>query len=170
MWEIWTNSLMPKALKIAQSPINCPKSNKLPNLVTLLNDQDPVLLIDPFAACQPKGSFTRGKKCIRFWQTVALPQKIEKVGREPWSSGYGKRLTFQRSRVRFPAPYTGWTFFTFICCKNCLKRPKINEKEAGLAHFLKKVALKSKFHFSSETDVTLACKQFIIKDEKAFTC
>ena len=40
----------------------------------------------------------------------------------------------------FPTPYTGWTFFTFICCKNCnavcLKKPKINEKEAGLAHFL----------------------------------
>ena len=32
-------------------------------------------------------------------------------------------------------------FFTYICCKNfnvCLKRPKINEKEAGLAHFFKK--------------------------------
>ena len=50
----------------------------------------------------------------------------------------GKRLTFQRSWVRFPAPYTGWTFFTFICCKNCklcLKRPKINEKEAGIGPF-----------------------------------
>ena len=29
MWEIWANSLVPKALK------SCPKSNKLPNLVTL---------------------------------------------------------------------------------------------------------------------------------------
>ena len=32
-------------------------------------------------------------------------------------------------------------FFTYICCKNCivcLKRPKINEKEAGLANFSKK--------------------------------
>ena len=29
MWEIWTNELSPKALK------SCPKSNKLPNLVTL---------------------------------------------------------------------------------------------------------------------------------------
>ena len=40
---------------------------------------------------------------------------------------------FQRSWVRIPAPYTGWTFFTY--CKNCnvcLKRPKINEKEAGV--------------------------------------
>ena len=35
-----------------------------------------------------------------------------------------------------PAPYTGWTFFTY--CKNCnvcLKRPKINEKEAGVGPF-----------------------------------
>ena len=32
-------------------------------------------------------------------------------------------------------------FFTLICCKNCivcLKRPKINEKESGMDHFLKK--------------------------------
>ena len=33
-------------------------------------------------------------------------------------------------------------FFTYICCKNyndvCLKRPELNEKEAGLAHFFKK--------------------------------
>ena len=52
---------------------------------------------------------------------------------EPWSSGYGRRLTFQRSWVRIPAPDTGlrWHFFTLICCKNCvvcLKRPKIKWK------------------------------------------
>ena len=32
-------------------------------------------------------------------------------------------------------------FFTYYCCKNCdvcLKRPKINEKEAGVGPFLKK--------------------------------
>ena len=29
MWMIWTNKLLPKALK------SCPKSNKSPNLVTL---------------------------------------------------------------------------------------------------------------------------------------
>ena len=47
---------------------------------------------------------------------------------------------FQRSWVHILAPYTGWTFFTYYCCKNCnvcLKRPKINEKEAGLAHLKK---------------------------------
>ena len=30
-------------------------------------------------------------------------------GREPWSSGYGRRLTFKRSRVQILASYTGWT-------------------------------------------------------------
>ena len=48
-------------------------------------------------------------------------------GREPWSSGYGRRLMFQRLWVQIPALYTGWTFFTFICCKNFnvyLKRRK----------------------------------------------
>ena len=33
------------------------------------------------------------------------------IKKEPWSSGYGKRLSFQRSWIRIPAPYTGWTFF-----------------------------------------------------------
>ena len=66
------------------------------------------------------------KKCPS--KNVPVP-----LGREPWSSGYGRQLMFERSWVRILAPYTGWTFFTLICCKNCvvcLKRPKINEKEA----------------------------------------
>ena len=32
-------------------------------------------------------------------------------GREPWSSGYGRRLASLRSWVQILAPYTGWTFF-----------------------------------------------------------
>ena len=35
-------------------------------------------------------------------------------------------------------------FFALICCKNCivcLKRPKINEKEAGVDPFLKRYLL-----------------------------
>ena len=32
--------------------------------------------------------------------------------REPsWSSGYGRRLVFKRSRIRISAPHTGWPFF-----------------------------------------------------------
>ena len=35
-------------------------------------------------------------------------------------------------------------FFTLICCKNCivcLKRPKINKKEAGVGPIFKKTAM-----------------------------
>ena len=39
------------------------------------------------------------------------PTNKSVVGQEPWSSGYGKRLTCQRLCVQIPAPYTGWTFF-----------------------------------------------------------
>ena len=48
---------------------------------------------------------------------------------------------FERLWVRIQAMYTTWTFFTLICCKNCivcLKRLKINKKEAGLANFFLK--------------------------------
>ena len=59
-------------------------------------------------------------------------------GREPWYSGYGRRLMFQRSWVRIPVPYTGWTFsHLFVVKFVCLKRPKINEKEAENGPFKK---------------------------------
>ena len=48
-------------------------------------------------------------------------------------SCYGKRLVHKRSWVRIPSPDIGWTFFHIDFCKICivcLKRPKINEKEA----------------------------------------
>ena len=61
---------------------------------------------------------------------------------KPWSSGYGRRLMFRMSWVQILSPYTGWTFFTYIGCKNCndvcLKRPKINDKRGlGWPIFLK---------------------------------
>ena len=34
-------------------------------------------------------------------------------------SGYGRRLMYWRSWIRIPALFTGWTFFTYFCCKNC---------------------------------------------------
>ena len=30
------------------------------------------------------------------------------LGREPWSSGYGRRLVYRKSWVRIPALHTGW--------------------------------------------------------------
>ena len=61
-----------------------------------------------------------------------------------WSSGYGWRLTFQRSWVRIPVPYTGWTghfshWFVVKNCIVCLKRQKINKKEAGIGPFKKTI-------------------------------
>ena len=42
---------------------------------------------------------------------------------------------FQRLWVRIPALYTGWTFFTSICCKILMfEKTKINEKRPGMAH------------------------------------
>ena len=58
------------------------------------------------------------------------------IVKEPWSSGLG------RPKVVGSNPSdTYWmdmTFFTLICFKNCivcLKRPKINKKEAGVGPF-----------------------------------
>ena len=51
------------------------------------------------------------------------------------------------------APYTGWSIFTFISCKNCivcLKILKINEKEAGVGPFKKKLTLAFKVHNHSQ--------------------
>ena len=65
---------------------------------------------------------------------------------EPWAKGYGRRLMFRRSWVRIPALYTGWTFFTFICCKKwnvCLKRGNKNKtkKRPGWPIFIKNIGL-----------------------------
>ena len=46
------------------------------------------------------------------------------LGWEPWSSGYGRRLVFQRLQLRIPALDVGLPFFISISCKNgtfCLK-------------------------------------------------
>ena len=70
-----------------------------------------------------------------------LDTKVGGGRREPRSNSYGRRLMFPRLWVQIPAPYTGWTFFTFICYKNCdvcLKKTKINEKYSGVGpYFLK---------------------------------
>ena len=70
----------------------------------------------------------RRRRCLQMCGHL----KFTGSGREPRPFGYGRRLMFQRSWVRISALYTGWTFFTYICCKNwndvCLKRPKINNK------------------------------------------
>ena len=80
------------------------------------------------------------------WATAAPEGKVLLLlGRESWFSGYGWRLAFERSWIRIPVLYTGWTFFTLICCKKlyCLfEKTKINKKEVGVGPF-KKIVLNS---------------------------
>ena len=80
---------------------------------------------------------TFGYFILQICLLLLLFSNIGKTFCFPRSSRYGMRLMFQRSWVRIPAPYTLWTFFTSICCKNCnvcLKRRK-NEKEDGNGQF-----------------------------------
>ena len=56
-------------------------------------------------------------------------------GRELWSNGYG---CSKGCGLEYWCPILGGHFFTLICCRNCivcLKRPKINEKEARVGPF-----------------------------------
>ena len=74
------------------------------------------------------------------------------MGWEPWSSGYGWLLMFERSWVQILAPYTGWTFGHFshwFVVKTVLFvwKDEINEKEAGVGPYLKKLTVSlSKTH------------------------
>ena len=74
-------------------------------------------------------------------------------GRELWSSGYGGETYVQEVVGWIPAPDSECTFFTLNCCKNCnvcLKRPKLNEKEARNALFKKQ-------HFKLKFSTTCLC-------------
>ena len=57
----------------------------------------------------------------------------------------------------------GLDFFTFICCKHCivcLKRPTINGKDAGLAHF---------FFFKKNSIISCLVKSNSVKPETSRT-
>ena len=88
-------------------------------------------------------SLDYGKLNTSLTRLLIWPAK--QYGRKSWSSGMGgdsssKGCGFESQQI--PAPYTRWTFFTYICCKNCnvvcLKRQNSMEKRPGMAHFLKK--------------------------------
>ena len=53
--------------------------------------------------------------------TFCVFQREEFLGRETWSSGYGRRLMFRRSWVCIPALYTYWKdifHMHLFFCKN----------------------------------------------------
>ena len=55
-----------------------------------------------------KVSFFKVLLSVMIWPSFEYI-KQHREGREPWSSGYGRILMFQRSWVQIPAPYSGWT-------------------------------------------------------------
>ena len=60
--------------------------------------------------------------------------KGQRFGREPWSSGNWRRLTFWRSWVRIPSPYTGWTWHFshwFVVWLYCLFEKTENKRKRG---------------------------------------
>ena len=64
---------------------------------------------------------------------------MEQKRQDPWSSGYGRRLMFQR--FKFWHHILDGLDFTLICCKICndvcLKRLKINDKRGRVGPFFK---------------------------------
>ena len=108
---------MTKALK------NFPKSNKSPNLVTLLERINHFKLVDNHLVNPPSQSVKLHLNWVWFYE-------------QQWSSGYGRRLKFYRLWVWIPGPYTRWTFFHINLwqkLKYLFEKGQKNQKEAGIA-------------------------------------
>ena len=72
-------------------------------------------------------------KYLAFGQELTFHEQTNKMGGSPGLVVMGDDSCSEGHVFESYTPYTGWTFFTLICCK----RPKINEKEAGVVPFLK---------------------------------
>ena len=120
--------LVPTSSTSYQRRQHCPPPRLLLamwRLPTSIRSTDNVKLL----GCWLSGRFRRQKSEVRIQSLVVLcsidcikdcVQKTKiKIDREPWSIGYGRRLMSWRLWVWISALYTGWTFFTYICCKNC---------------------------------------------------
>ena len=87
----------------------------------------------------------------------------------PWSSGYGKRLTSKGRGFEYRHRILDGHFFTYNCCKNCnvcLKRPKINEKEAGVGPFIYKKTFVLPQHVSLHHCIIVAVQRKLHIDLK----
>ena len=102
--------------------------------VTSPHDVSEEIFFDLGKACFISIFNPRSRFMIHLWRLKHVSRQDENKDwsnwQKAWSCGYGRRLTFWRSWVRFPAPLLDGHFFTLICCKNCndvcLKRQKIN--------------------------------------------
>ena len=80
------------------------------------------------------------------------------VGREPWSSGNMRRLKIQRLWVRIPAPYTGWTFFTYVFVVMCFWKDENKWKRGrGCTNFFKKHPIRGLYFSIAHLCYTKIC-------------
>ena len=92
-------------------------------------------------------SFKKAKIKTKRPKSKRVIQNFDTHPKKPLSSGYRRRLMFQRLWVWILATFTGWTFIHIYYCENCnvcLKKTKINNKRPRMAHFFKKT------HFTIE--------------------
>ena len=73
----------------------------------------------------------------KYWKNylAICGQSYKQFINKHWSSSYGRRHMLQRLWVWNPAPYTRWSFFTFVFVVKklmCLERRKM-KKSPGLA-------------------------------------
>ena len=105
-------------------------------------------------------SFFAPQKLTHCHRKIFVVVKYWNLGREPWSSGYGSRLMFQRLWVWIPVPYSEWKFFSHLNVVKIMcvwKDDNTWKRGRGWPVFLKKILIlkNSLSHF-----VTLAssCK------------
>ena len=143
MWEIGAKKLLSKALK------TCPKSNKWPNMVTLLvsltllkkqdRNKDEA---DWFLFLSSRVQVSASLCCWRTFRTYNINKtcrvRVDKqVGQ--WATAIAQWIC-----LRLPLCGPGWfessslTLFKSKLNGNA-KRTKINKKRSGLAHILKKI-------------------------------
>ena len=82
---------------------------------------------------------------------IFVIQNVNDLGQEPWSSGYGRRLCSKGRGFESQCHildghdiFSHW--FVVKNCIVCLKRPKINEKEAGIGPFKKMLMICRQFN------------------------
>ena len=92
-----------RVLEVDFKSLRCGVLAPPPVLVHLLAPAPASMLLNFFAAADGTDLWDNDSESV--------PTNKFALGQEPWSRGFGRRLMFQRSWVRIPAPYTGWTFF-----------------------------------------------------------
>ena len=149
MWEISANWLLPKALK------SCPKSNKLPKLVTLPVTQhwwrafSFVLFLYPRSSSKStlgvwrlwpllgrNEQYLSSQLCLAIKWDHSIRLKIDDAMGSGCGS-VGRAVAFDTRGPRFNSSHRQ-NFIEHLFIINCIEKMKINKKEAGNGPLFKK--------------------------------